>query len=114
VKEQGKYIRTVLEVLLKAGLYLKIRMYEFEGKEVRLVEFIITLEEVSMEGDSRAAIEEWPMTDSHCNIQVFLVFMTFYKHFIKGLSRIVRPLTSMLKGSKVGNVFGPLEPITEM
>ncbi len=67
-----------------------------------------------MEKDRIATVEEWPMPDSYCDIQVFLGFANFYKRFIKSFSRIVRPMTAMLKGGKEGKIFGPFEPTTEM
>jgi hypothetical protein len=114
VKEHRKHVRTVLEALLKADLYLKLRKCEFNAKEIRFVGFIITPEEVRMEKDRIATIEEWPMPNSHRNIQVFLGFANFYRRFIKSFPRIVRPMTAMLKGGKEGKIFEPFEPTTEM
>jgi hypothetical protein len=114
VEEHRKHVRTVLEALLKAGLYLKLRKCEFNVKEIRFVGYIITPEEVRMEKDRIATIDEWPMPDSHRDIQVFLGFANFYRRFIKSFLRIVRPMTAMLKGSKERKICGPFEPTTEM
>jgi hypothetical protein len=114
VEEHRKHVRTMLEALLKAGLYLKSRKCEFNAKEIGFVEFIRTLVEVRMEKDCIATIEEWPMPDSHRDIQVFLGFTNFYRRFIKSFSRIVRHMTIMLKGGKECKIFGPFEPTTEM
>jgi hypothetical protein len=54
------------------------------------------------------------MPDSHRDIQVFLGFANLYRRFIKSFSRIVRPMTAMLKGGKEGKIFGPFGPTTEM
>ncbi len=113
-EEHREHVRTVLKVLLKAGLYLKLRKCEFNAKEIGFVGFIITPEEVRMERDRIATIEEWPMPESHRDIQVFLGFTNFYRRFIKGFSRIVRPMTTMLRGGKEGKIFGPFEPTAEM
>ncbi|EED22345.1 hypothetical protein TSTA_095940, partial [Talaromyces stipitatus ATCC 10500] len=40
------------------------------------------------------------------DIQVFLGFCNFYRRFIQGYSRIARPLTSLIKGSKDGKETG--------
>ncbi len=114
VEEHRKIVCTVLEVLLKAGLYLKVRKCEFNVKEIGFVGFIITPEEVHIEKDPIAIIGEWPMPDSICNIRVFLGFANFYRRFIKSLSKIVRPMTAMLKCSKEGRIFGPFELRMEM
>jgi hypothetical protein len=113
-EEHREHVRTVLKVLLKAGLYLKLRKCEFNAKEIGFMGFVITPEEVRMERDRIATIEEWPMPESHRDIQVFLGFANFYRRFIKGFSRIVRPMTAMLRGGKEGKIFGPFVPTTEM
>ncbi len=62
----------VLEALLQAGLYLKLRKYGFNAKEIGNVGFSTTLEEVRMEEDRIAIIKEWPLPKCHRDIQVFL------------------------------------------
>ncbi len=114
MEEHRKHVCTVLEVLLKAGLFLKLRRCKFNAKEVGFMGFIITTEEVRMERDCKATIEEWPMPDSHRDIQVFLGLANFYRRFMKSFSRTVRPMTAMLKGGKESKIFGPFKPTTEM
>jgi hypothetical protein len=58
MEEHRKHVRTVLEALLKASLYLKLCKYKFNTKEIRFVGFIITLEDVCLEKDRIATIEE--------------------------------------------------------
>jgi hypothetical protein len=89
LEEYRKHVRTVLEALLQADLYLKLHKCEFNAQEIGFVGFIITLKEVDMEKDCIATIEEWPMPDSRRDIQVFLGFANFYRRFIKSFSRIV-------------------------
>jgi hypothetical protein len=113
-EEHREHVCTVLKALLQAGLYLKLRKCEFNAKEIGFVEFVITPEQVRMEEDRIAIIKEWPMPKCHRDIRVFLGFANFYKRFIKGFSRIVRPMTAMLKEGKEGKIFGPFEPTLEM
>jgi hypothetical protein len=54
------------------------------------------------------------MPECNCDIQVFLEFSDFYRRFIKGFSRIVRPMTAILKGGKEGKTFGPFKPTLKM
>jgi hypothetical protein len=114
VEEHRKLVRTVLEAMLKAGLYLKLCKCKVYAKENGFMGFIIALEEVRMEKDRTATIGEWPMPDSHRNIQVFLGFANFDRRFIKSFPRLVQPMTAMLKGGKEGKILGPFEPTTEM
>ncbi len=78
------------------------------------MEFLIIPKQVHMEGDLITIIKEWPMPKYHRDIQVFLEFNNFYRRFIKGFSKIVRPMTAMLKGGKEGKIFSPLKPMLEM
>ena len=49
-----------------------------------------------------SSIHDWPAPRSHHDIQVFLGFANFYRHFIMYFSWIVQPLTALLVGGKVG------------
>jgi hypothetical protein len=113
-EEHREHVRTVLKALLQAGLYLKLRKCGFNTKEIGFVAFVITPEQVRMEEDRIAIIKEWSMPKCHRDIQLFLGFANFYRRFIKGFSRIVRPMTALLKGGKEGKIFGPFEHTPEM
>ncbi len=50
-----------------------------------------------MEEEQIKAVRDWPEPQSIYDIQVFLGFANFYQKFIQGFSRLVVPLTSILK-----------------
>ena len=50
-----------------------------------------------MEDDQIKAVKNWPKPTSVKDIQVFIGFANFYRRFIQGFSRIVAPLTLLLK-----------------
>ena len=50
-----------------------------------------------MEVEQIEVVREWPEPKSVWDIQVFLGFANFYQQFIQSFSKIVVPLTSMLK-----------------
>lgn len=50
-----------------------------------------------MEEERIEVVKTWPEPQSVRDIQVFIGFVNFYRHFIQGFSRIAAPLTSMLK-----------------
>lgn len=52
-----------------------------------------------MDPDRIATIVEWPAPKSVHDIQVFLGFANFYQRFIEGYSRVVLPLTNLLRKS---------------
>jgi hypothetical protein len=55
------------------------------------------------------AIREWPTPRTFKDIQIFLGFTNFYRGFIRDYSRIVAPITDLLKGMKNGVKKGPLD-----
>ncbi len=67
-----------------------------------------------MEEDRIVLIREWPMPACHRNIQVILGFGNFHRRLIQLFSRIVQPMTAMLKRGREGKIFGPFEPTPVM
>ena len=67
--------------------------------------FVVSKDGIRMEEERIDAVKKWPKPQSVRDIQVFIGFANFYRHFIKGFSRIAAPLTAMLKttGSSVAS-----------
>ena len=92
-------VRKVLERLLKHGLFVKLEKCVFVVSKISFLGFILTTEGVKMNPSRVSTIEEWPVTKSFRDIQVFFRFANFYRRFIREFSRIVGRVTVMLKGS---------------
>ena len=54
-----------------------------------------------MEDKRIKVVKDWPEPESVRDIQVFIDFENFYRHFIQGFSRIAASLTSMLKMTRL-------------
>ena len=54
-------------------------------------------------------IAAWPEPTTFREIQSFLGFCNFYRRFIEGYSKIVAPMTALLKGSHNGKKAGKVE-----
>ena len=52
-----------------------------------------------MDPDKIKAVSNWPTPTSVYDIQVFLGFANFYRHFIKNYAHFVKSITSLLKKS---------------
>jgi hypothetical protein len=65
------------------------------------------LEGVEIELDRVSTNAKWLEPTYHCNIQVFLSFANFYRHFIYSFSCLANPFTDMSKGVKNSNFWGP-------
>ncbi len=67
-----------------------------------------------MEPDCIRTVAEWPLPASHRDIQVFLGFANIYRSFIRNFSKIVKPMSDMLKGGKAGKFMVAFRPTPEM
>jgi transposase InsO family protein len=102
-EEHVEHVRKVLEKLLEHGLYACLEKCQFHVQEVDFLGYVITPGGVSMEKDKVATIVDWPVPKSVHDIQVFLGFANFYRRFIQAYSRVVLPITSLLR--KTTNPF---------
>ena len=91
------HVQSVLQALEDAGLQLDVKKCEFDQTEVKYLGMIISTEGVRMDPDKVTAIMNWEEPINVKDIQAFLGFSNFYRRFIRGFSRIVRPLVSLTK-----------------
>ena len=97
LQEHILHVRTVLQKLLSAGLYAKLEKCKFHVQKVSFLGFIILSEGISMDPERIRTVAEWPVPESVIDIQVFLGFSNFYRRFIEGYSRVVLPITRLLR-----------------
>ena len=76
--------------MLKCTFYIKL---------VAFLSFLITPEGISIEPERICTILEWPELQYLYNIQQFIGFRNFYRHFIKNYSRVATPLLELIKGA---------------
>jgi RNase H-like domain found in reverse transcriptase len=77
-----------------------------------MVDFLgyrVGIHNISMDSKRVKAIAEWPVPISFRDIQVFLGFTNFYRRFIFLYSKIIIPLTDLLKGIERGRKSGPFQ-----
>ncbi len=90
-------VRWILEWLRKNGLYANLKKCRFHKDEVPFLGFVVSAQGIRIEEKRIEAVRDWPEPQSVRDIQVFLGFANFYRRFIRNFSRIVAPLTSMLR-----------------
>src|SRR4030095_7025515 len=100
LEEHILHVRQVLKKLLEHGLYVKLEKCQFSVQEISFLGFVISPQGISMDPDRISTISDWPIPRSVTDIQVFLGFANFYRRFIDGYSRVVVPITSLLKKGK--------------
>ena len=87
----------VLDILRKNGLFANLKKYWFHKDEVQFLGYLVSSQGIRMKDERIKVVKNWPEPKSVQDIQVFIGFVNFYWQFIQGFSRIVAPLTSMLK-----------------
>lgn len=96
-EEHVNHVKQVLQRLVENDLYAKAEKCEFHVKETEFLGFIISASGISMATNKVEAIMQWPEPTKVREIQQFLGFANFYRRFIKGYSRIISPLTRLIK-----------------
>ena len=89
----------VLNLLWKNGLFVNLKKCQFYQDKVRFLKNVVSANGVQIEDKRIKTVKNWPKPKSIKNIQVFLKFANFYQRFIQNFSRIVGPLTSILRTS---------------
>ena len=105
LEEHKKQVYKVRKALLDARLHLKPEKYHFHKQEVKYLGFIITTNGVRMDPEKVSCVLDWQTPRNVTDIQCFLRFANFYRRFIRDYSKVVSPLTSMMK--KEGGKYGP-------
>lgn len=96
IEDHRQHVRLILEALLKAGLYVKGEKCEFFTDTTTFLGFVVGTSGISMDPKKVSAVTEWRSPTSVKELQSFLGFANFYRRFIEGYSRRVKPLTSLL------------------
>src|ERR1700688_1722992 len=97
LNELRKRTKRVLDILRKEDLFLKLENCDFETTEVEYLEFVVRPGVIAMDPKKLAGIADWPVPKTLRQVRSFLGFGNFYRRFIAGYSRIVKPLTELTK-----------------
>ena len=101
-----EHVKMVLERLRKHGLYANLKKCQFETSLVEFLGFIVDTDGIKMDPSRVSAIKDWPAPSSVRELQVFLGFANFYRRFVTHYSKIVAPMTDLLKGGGADFAWG--------
>ena len=62
--------------------------------------YIVTKDGTEMDPSKIETILDWPILSSIHDIQIFHGLASFYKRFVRGISKIMAPIVECLKGDK--------------
>lgn len=97
------HVKKVLQRLIDNGLYCSHEKCEFNVTRTEFLGFIVSSDGIEMAQDKVQSVQDWPEPKKLRDIQQFLGFANFYRRFIKGYSRIIIPLTRLLKKNSTFN-----------
>jgi len=102
-EEHERAVRRVLEVLTEHKLFLCPEKYEFHWKQIEYLGLVISENKVEMDPVKVAGVHDWPIPENRTDVQAFIGFINFYRHFIRDFSTITRPLFDLTRSDKVWN-----------
>ena len=102
--EEGhnELVTEMLRRLEENNLYVKPEKYKQKVREVDFLEVVLGPEGINIEKTKVKAVLDWPVPKLVKNIQKFLELVNYYKRFIEGFMKIVKPLTRKEQKQKWG------------
>ncbi len=97
-EEHIQHVSTILERLQNNGLYAKLEKCEFHVKETLFLGVILSPDGLQMDPAKVEAVQSWEAPKTVKGLQRFIGFTNFYRKFIPGFSKLMQPLTALLKG----------------
>ena len=95
-EKHWKCVRKILERLRQFKLYTKLSKCFFMTQMIEFLEYIINNHDVFMNSRKVKVIQTWFELKILRELQIFLEFANFYKHFIRFYVKITRALTKLL------------------
>jgi hypothetical protein len=99
-EEHEEHLRLVLQKLRENQLYAKFSKCEFWLREVSFLGHVITGGGIAMDPGKVKDMLNWERPTTVSEIQSFQGLTGYYRRFIEGFSKIVKPLTSLLEKDK--------------
>jgi len=91
-EEEAYWTCHVLQTMQKNGLSFKPVKCQFKKTLVKYLGMIISAGQIAISPTKAQAIEEWPVPQQVCDVQLFLGAMNFWRKFISNFSSIAQPL----------------------
>ncbi|KAK7898562.1 hypothetical protein WMY93_019415 [Mugilogobius chulae] len=124
LEEHETRLTNVLNRLRENGLKLSKEKCRFFQTSVRYLGHIVSRNGVETDPQKTEALKTWPRPQTLKDLRSFLGFSGYYRRFVEGYSKIVKPLTNLTagyppvrKGARITNIaakyHNPKEPFGE-
>jgi hypothetical protein len=97
LKEHKQHVRAVLQKLRDAGLQVDIHKCEFHVQETVFLGLLVSTEGLKMDPSKVQVIRDWATPRNLTDVQSFIGFCNFYRRFIKGFSKLARPMVNLTR-----------------
>jgi len=97
IEEHVDHVKEILFRLRKFTLFAKLEKCQFHKNSVEFLGYIVSSKGITMDPAKIKAVQDWPAPKNIKDIQSFLGFANFYRRFIKDFSKIVTPITKLLR-----------------
>ncbi|GJQ97800.1 putative reverse transcriptase domain-containing protein [Tanacetum coccineum] len=104
-QEHEEHLKLILKLLKKEGLYAKFSKCDFWIPKVQFLGHVIDSEGIHVDPAKIESIKDWTSPKSPTEIHQFLGLAGYYRRFIKGFSKIAKPMTKLTQ-KKVKFVWG--------
>jgi transposase InsO family protein len=95
-------LEKVLSLLSRAGLVCKPSKCRVMQLSVKFLGYIVSGQGVAVDPAKVAAISQWPVPTEQRHVRQFLGMANFYRKFIRGFSRVAKPLNDLLRTGSGG------------
>ncbi|GJX06667.1 putative reverse transcriptase domain-containing protein [Tanacetum coccineum] len=94
-KEHKEHLKVILELLKKEKLYAKLFKCEFWLPKVQVLGHVIYSQGIHVDPAKIESIKDWASLEMPTEIHQFLGLVGYYRRFIKGFSKIAKPMTKL-------------------
>ncbi|XP_057975297.1 uncharacterized mitochondrial protein AtMg00860-like [Malania oleifera] len=99
LEEHEDHLRIVLQVLRERRLYAKFKKCEFWLKQVTFLGHVISKGGIFVNPSKIEMVVDWERSKNVQEVKSFLGLGGYYCRFVKGLSKLLGPLTQLTKKS---------------
>ncbi|GJT95945.1 putative reverse transcriptase domain-containing protein [Tanacetum coccineum] len=99
-EEHANHLRIILELLRKDKLYAKFSKCDFWIRIVQFLRHLIDSQGLHVDPAKIEAVKNWTSPTTPTEVRQFLGLAGYYRRFIKGFSKIAKPLTKLTQKNK--------------